>query len=319
MNSSEDLVSITRNQLEHLQYFQNALNEHGIQYFNAAMIALSNKPCKFNIYEYGCTITKNGSVTFYPTHNAGLFSVFSTIMWTILDIITNNDPLPSDINNTLTMFHFKESQFTNNYSYYFTSPSTESFSNFVSRAPITLGRYDNRGDYFHVMQQLGSTWVSNYLKCYMNPTQILEARINFFIFKYNLRSKRSLAVLYRGTDREIIEDSLNTYIQTCQRKISENQIDQVIIQTEQIQIRERFMSEFDGKCIFITELPGTKGDLAMHFEPSFITDKKLWTLDLIAMTFALAECHTIVTYTGNIGLYLSLISQLKGADVIQLR
>ena len=94
--------------------------------------------------------------------------------------------------------------------------------------------------------------------------------------KYDITNLRTLAVIVRGTDAEIRENTLDDYLKSS-RIVRENSIEQIIIQTDQRQVRNIFMERFDCQCRFMDELPDTEGSVCMHFVPDAIK-KDEWAL-----------------------------------------
>lgn len=312
-------VIIDEKRLQNLLTIEKLLNEQG-QFFNILRIAKANTPSALHIFEYGAIISNKSESILYPTHFAGLFSILSTTMWTIIDSIEEFSLLPTRIDTTLTMMHFKDSAYDNNHDTFFERPNPDSLIKLSEIKALKKGRFDNRGDYNDIYDyQLGETWCDIFVGTYMKPTQKLQERIDFFNYKYKIRSKRTLVVCYRGTDREIKEDSDEKYIEAVKNFFKNDDIDQIIIQTEQIQIRQLFKDIFGECCIWIEELPGTLGSVAMHFEKQNQNGKDAWSIDLVAMVYALSNATSILTYTGNIGLYLALFGRMKGNNIYQLR
>ena len=318
-DQNNEQVLINKKRIEQLLTLEKVLNEQG-HFFNILRIAKSKTPSALHIFEYGAIICYQNERILYPTHYAGLFSILSTSMWTIIDSIEQFSLLPTQIDTTFTMMHFKDGTYDNNHDIFFERPNQNSLTTLAATSRLKEGRFDNRGNYNDIYEfELGDEWCHKFVDTYMTPTKKLQDRIEFFDNKYKIKSKKTLVVCYRGTDREIKEDSDEKYIELAKDIFIKNNIEQLIIQTEQIQIRQLFKNIFGDRCIWIEELPGTMGSVAMHFEKQKENGKDEWSMNLVAMAYALSSADSILTYTGNIGLYLALFGRIKGKNVYQLR
>lgn len=265
--------------------------------------------------------------TLYATHRAGLFSCWTTLIWTTLEIQQLGLPLPDHVNNRFGMDAFKQHQTANTVPQWFASPSPTSLNQLAARRPIgklldTPHVFDHHGNYETILtQQLGADWLQAFLHTYMQPNRNLQKVIDRMVRRYRITSKRTLVVCYRGTDKssELQQDPLSKYLATTQKLVKDCDIDQVLIQTDQQQVRDLFLKTFSGYCVVIEELPVTRGQVVMHAHLAGQVDIEAWTLNLLAMVFACARACTVLTHTGNLGLFLDVMARLQGARVVQLR
>ena len=270
--------------------------------------------------------SQNGA-TLYATHQAGLFSCWTTIVWTILEIQQLGLPLPNRISNRFGMDAFKQHLAANTIPEWFEKPSPASLSQLAACRPVGKlleppHAFDHHSDYELIAtQQLGTDWLQTYLQTYMRPSIKLQATIEYMLRRYQITRKRTLVVCYRGTDKgcELKQDPVSMYLETAQQIVQEGDIDQVLIQTNQQQVRDLFVRTFAGYCVLIEELPVTSGQVVMHAHLAGQVDIEAWTLNLLAMVFACARACTVMTHTGNLGLFLDVMARLQGARVVQLR
>ena len=113
-NQSNDHVLIEKQRLGYLQGIEKAVSEQG-HLFNILRVASSKKrPSTLHIFEYGAIVISENEIILFPTHYAGLFSILSTTMWTVIDSIENYNVLPTRIDTTFSMMHFKDEIYSNN-------------------------------------------------------------------------------------------------------------------------------------------------------------------------------------------------------------
>jgi len=298
------------------------------QFSRMILDASSTADGKLRFFRYGILNQRgqDGAIL-YATHQAGLFSCWTTILWTILEIQKLGLPLPDRISNRFGMDPFKNHLAANTIPQWFETPSPESLSQLAACQP--LGKlldaphlFDHHGNYETLLSdQLGPDWLQAFLRTYMQPSRNLQKTIENMVRRYQITSKRTLVVCYRGTDKgsELQQDSVLKYLATAQQLVKNRDIDQVLIQTDQQQVRDLFVKTFAGYCVVIEELPVTRGQVVMHAHLAGQVDIEAWTLNLLAMVFACARACTVLTHTGNLGLFLDVMARLQGARVVQLR
>tara|TARA_B100002052_G_scaffold239047_1_gene222990 strand:- start:637 stop:1302 length:666 start_codon:yes stop_codon:yes gene_type:complete len=219
------------------------------------------------------------------------------------------------------MNHFKNDALLDNYHSIFLPPTSlalENLQKLVDKWPTRFDAHDNYHDLF--LAQPGQEWLKAYFAAYMVPAPRLAERIKFFLEKYSIRSKKTVAVCYRGTDKhvEIKQDPLEYYCSCVSRLIDSLKAEQLIVQTDQLQVRSYFCDKFGlDFCSFIEELPCTSGSVVMHLQHDISLDKDVWAIDLIAMVFALSNAMGLVTHTGNIGFFMSMFSLSLKSTVVQ--
>ncbi len=78
---------------------------------------------------------------------------------------------------------------------------------------------------------------------------------------------RSVAIVYRGTDKssEIRPAPVKDYIRVANEILREGAADfDIVVQTDQEQVRDEIIANFRGRCRFFKELPVTGGSTAIH-------------------------------------------------------
>ena len=275
-----------------------------------------------DVLNHGLVVHVDEQHVLFPTHNAGLFSCLCTMIWCVRELQLRGRPIPTVYNNSFGMHYFKSHHFANSYLNYFLEPAEYSLGQ-VSKlnALSSIAEFDHHGSYRELyLDILTADWIDAYLDCYMRPSAELSSRIDFFIEKYCLLSKKTIAVCYRGTDKilEVTPDPVERYVVEARNLFNLFGADQLLIQTDQAQVKDFFLAEFPDNCVFIKELPTTELDVVMHRQRHIVLDPESWTMDLIAMVFAVSRCQAIVCHTGNIGFFIAMLAMRLGREFVQL-
>jgi hypothetical protein len=319
------LIVLRESCLERLE----AEHERLQQFSRLILDARANKRVNLHFFHYAildsrCTI--NNSVL-YATHQAGLFSCWTTILWSILEIQQLGLRLPERISNRFGMDHFKNHLTSDTINQWFELPSEAAITQLSQQHPVgkllkAPNIFDHHGNYETIVQQqLGPTWIQAFLRAYMNPSSRLQRAIEHFEQRYRINSLRTLVVCYRGTDKgsEVEQDSVSTYLKTAQQLTDQGGFDQVLIQTDQQQVQALFAKTFAPRCVLIDELPVTQRTTVLHAQLAGTIDVEDWALNLMAMVYACSRASTVITHTGNLGFFLAVMAHLHNATVIQLR
>jgi len=280
-------------------------------------------------YSYGLLDEREAPAhtTLYLLHNHGLFSCLTTVLLTLLSIQLDGRVLPGRISALFGMDFFKSKTDMDCFARWFLPPSEESLLTFAARRPAgdlqpAPEHFDYHGDYQRLYEEtLGAAWVEDCLDAYFKPTAELSRRIEYLLNEYELLKKPTLVVCYRGTDKhiELKQDPVEVYIAKARELLGGMKSAQLLIQTDQWQVRQRFCDEFGAACRFIRELPVTRGSTVMHKSFSDRNDIDSWAETLVAMVMACSQASCLLTHTGNVGLFLALMAKRHGRRVVQLR
>lgn len=126
---------------------------------------------------------------------------------------------------------------------------------------------------------------------------------NSIITKYKPNLNKTIGVHYRGTDKhtEVQLASPSSYINLC-KKILQNNLDyNILIQTDQAQVRDLFKQRFKDKCWFIEELPVTETTQGLHY--SYSNKISLAKYMDIAVRI-LAKCKYLIVGTSNVATFI---------------
>ncbi|MFM1812394.1 MAG: hypothetical protein RLZZ336_1332 [Cyanobacteriota bacterium] len=298
------------------------------QFSQLILDARANKCLNLRIFHYAILDShNNNNSVLYATHQAGLFSCWTTVLWSILEIQQLGFRLPAQISNRFGMDHFKNHLTSDTIGQWFEPPSRAAITHLRLQKPAgelleAPNMFNHHGNYETIINhQLGPAWINAFLRAYMNPSSLLQQEIENFEQRYRINSLRTLVVCYRGTDKgsEVEQDSVSTYLKTAQQLTEKGSFDQVLIQTDQQQVQALFAKIFAPSCVLIDELPVTKGTTVLHAQLAGKIDIEDWALKLLAMVYACSRASTVITHTGNLGFFLAVMAHLHNATVIQLR
>ena len=258
--------------------------------------------------------------TLWTTHCAGLFSCLTTVMYTILDITRAADRC-YDVNNSLGMNWFKETMWSNTWHDLFLKRERAEIDRFMNCKPRRPNQFDVHGYYQEiVLEHLGPEWTGNFLQAYMTPSAEVQKTADIFTAKYRIASAPTIAVCYRGTDKykEIKPIPVAVYFDIVDNLLTTESDAEILIQTDQAQVRDQFVRRYGQCCKYIEELPVTRGVKAIHNVPRLCGNRDLFARNLYAMCLALAGSDTVVTHTGNVSFFLAMHALLAGKRVIQV-
>lgn len=121
--------------------------------------------------------------------------------------------------------------------------------------------------------------------------------------KYNINYAEVLAVCYRGTDKsaECKLASTEAWIQKTKDVLNSNkQLNRVLIQTDQEQLRDAFVSEFGSSCFFFEEIAVTADKNVMH-KITKKEEKLSHTKNIHTAVSILARHEYLINHAGNTG------------------
>ncbi|MFN0120819.1 MAG: hypothetical protein ACKV2V_09985 [Blastocatellia bacterium] len=262
----------------------------------------------------------DGDGTLWTTHCAGLFSCLTTVMWTVMEI-TRAGERCYDVNNALGMQWFKESPWNDTWHDLFLRRERAEIDSLMNGQPRRPEHFNHHGDYQEIVREhLGTGWAENFLRAYLTPAPEVRKTADMFMAKYRISSTPTIAVYYRGTDKykEVKPAPVTVYFEIVDSLLASQPGAEILIQTDQAQVREQFARKYGQACKYIAELPVTRGSRAIHDVRRLCGNRDLFARNLYAMCLAIAGCHTLVTHTGNVSFFLALHALLAGKQVIQV-
>jgi hypothetical protein len=149
-----------------------------------------------------------------------------------------------------------------------------------------------------------------YIENYFAPSEIARKKLNELVHKYEIDFDNTIGLCYRGTDKftELVPIPPRYYVAEVLRLIRKNPRLRVLLQTDQEQVRDIFVRELGEHVFYLSELPVTKSLIAIHDisrEDRGISNFE-FGITLLAVVNIFAKCRYLVTYTGNVSLWICL-------------
>ena len=147
------------------------------------------------------------------------------------------------------------------------------------------------------------------VKRFFTPSDVILERKNILMDKYEIDPDKTISVLYRGTDKstELVLAHPQDYLIVTQRLLQKNPDFKVLLQTDQTQVIQMFVEALGDKVVFFEETPSTTGRdsmiSAMERDNGDMTDWMQW---FDAALRVVASCSSVVSHTGNCGLWMNL-------------
>lgn len=158
-------------------------------------------------------------------------------------------------------------------------------------------------------------WLRNefytpFLRRWFKPSEESFRIRDKIVLDHKIELQKTIAVVYRGTDKhtEVSLARPEEYIWMARKLLKKNPGHRILIQTDQTQVREKFLSFFGADCFFLPELPSTMSGTPIHSLPQaeMGMDKLKYSLVLQGIMLILSRCDIIVNHTGNMGLWIVL-------------
>jgi len=128
--------------------------------------------------------------------------------------------------------------------------------------------------------------------------------------KYKINLEQTIAVVYRGTDKytEVQVSDVQSYLDLARHLLKKHSDHRLVIQTDQLQVRDLFLQKFGERCVAFNEMPVNSGAIAVHSmnEHELGMSKLDFAKTFLAVSTLLSKSHVLVNHTGNTGLWLSL-------------
>ena len=116
-----------------------------------------------------------------------------------------------------------------------------------------------------------------------------------------------LVVCLRGTDKgtEVRQSPIDAYVRRAKKIMADNENLRVWIQTDQAQIRDILLDQLGPRSFSLNILPVTEAARVIHKSDEKIS-KDDFSRDLLATTWLMAQAHSVITYTGNVGYWIAI-------------
>jgi len=125
-----------------------------------------------------------------------------------------------------------------------------------------------------------------------------------FLKKYTIEPEKTIAVLYRGTDKilEVPRVHPRFYLNAIKDLPQDHK---VLLQTDQIQILKYFQQVLGNRLVYIDEMPMTDNDNVMHQQTGICN--YVLGLNYLAAISIMSKCAHVVFDTNNAGLWICIL------------
>lgn len=236
-------------------------------------------------------------------HNAGFFSNSTIRLMDIVTYYNRNGRLPDEVDSSEQWLHYKSYPGDRLDTYYFTEQN-----NIEGFGLVDTPYIDNCMAFqFDSYKNIKFNQLNPFIDKYFTPSDIVTDILKGYQDKYNLDYKNLCAVFYRGNDK-IIEMEVSPYdvFINKAREIKEaNPSIRFLVQPDETEFLQAFMAAFPDS-IYFTETPSiTKQKSAVFFETK-LSERKEYGAKFMAAVLAISKCNTIITHSGNCGLWAAL-------------
>lgn len=138
-----------------------------------------------------------------------------------------------------------------------------------------------------------------FVAAWFRPSDAVRRRADEFRERYALDPGRTVAVWARATDKveEVRLPGVDRYARAVRRALARRDVDRVLVQTDQAQIRDALMEQFGDAAICLDELPVTPTAQGLHFQA--LPGRETHVFDLLAAVVLMSTCRRLVLHRGN--------------------
>jgi hypothetical protein len=260
---------------------------------------------KMRIFDFGFLFLGK----YYSTHNAGLFSIVSTVA----SDCVNYGIAPKKISLTFTAHYYKTYFFEDPWKNLFMSPAIDSNqAHYLNNSARIHDWWDKTYEFLDYAK------VERFAENFLRPTSRTTLIIDELCNKYSIKIEKTLTVHYRGTDKvsEIALVEVHKYILRIRQILQELKGLDVLILTDDSQAYEMFLNAFPEAKSLVNELPTSEGGVGAHEAKKL--DRSQDAVFYFASVLIASKSKIIVTHTGNGGLWERIF---RGTDdgFIQMR
>lgn len=235
--------------------------------------------------------------------NSGLYSALSTALSDISTLSSKGLDVRA-VDFGMSFLHFKVKSSENVYAKYF---ANKSFTKFDECGLAAFHWSDVHKTY----RDLDLSSMQKLALNYFQPSEELEARVETLRQQLVLDLDRTLAIVYRGTDKstEVTLAQPSAYINAAKMLTEVDSTLQVLVQTDQEQARSEIMAAYEGNCSYFAQLPTSNSNQAIHLDFARVAtpktgDKDEWALNMMAVVVLLSRVKYLVTHTGNVSAWI---------------
>ncbi len=243
--------------------------------------------------------------TLFCSFQSGFFSTCSVTLWHIAEVLKRTGEMPRRIDFTQAFRWFRNAEQTSEasdmYPLFFSPGAID-----ATRGLTWLPRVRYHGLYCWIDYQRFNLVMQRYFQ----TSEKARAFQSKWIARYGIDLAKTIAVIYRGTDKstELSLASPLAYVDRARTILERHPDFRILIQTDELAVRDLFVGEFGSRCFFIEDIPVSRHGVVVHEldDASLQRDRGEFGVMLVAVTELLSRAAFVVNHTGNLALWVCL-------------
>jgi hypothetical protein len=230
----------------------------------------------------------------------GFFCCCISVLQEIVNYFNKNKKNPKNINLSKTFHNFKD------------DPNDVVFNTFfkINEQKIDYKKHVdiNWGYAFVAFNKILFEDCNPFIKKYFSPSGIVESQIKYFEQKYKINYENTAYVIYRGNDKykETQISSYDEFIEKSSEIYEKNPEIKFLVQTDEIEFREKFISKYKNSFYF-EEIPAiNKNPNSVVHETIQVGKRQNFGIMILSSVICGSRCKYVITHTGNVGLWVVL-------------
>lgn len=241
------------------------------------------------------------------THNAGFFSCSTQRLRRTIDFFNDNQVCPDIIDSSQQFRFYKTNQ--SDLTGYFYQKDDGVIIDYNEKIFFTelKDTIDHHADQFVDYKLLNYEKVVPFVKKYFKFSDEVNDKIVSYELSYNFDYENLCSVLYRGNDKRVETHlgSYQEYIDKCIEIRGKNPNIKFFVQTDDARFLSAFISVFNDS-IYIEEIPRIADDsTTVHYKLPH-GERLTAAINFLAATYIVSKCNTVITHSGNCGLWAVL-------------
>jgi hypothetical protein len=243
--------------------------------------------------------------TLFCSFQSGFFSTCSVTLWHIAEVLKRTGEMPQRIDFSRAFRWFRNAQQTSNasdmYPLFFSPGAID-----ATRGLTWLPRVRYHGLYCWIDYRRFNLVMQRYFQ----PSEKAREFQSKWIARYDINLAKTIAVIYRGTDKgtELALASPLAYVDQAKTILERHPDFRILIQTDELAVRDLFVEEFGSRCFFIEDMPVSRHGVVVHEldDASLQRDRGEFGVMLVAVAELLSRAAFVVNHTGNLALWVCL-------------
>lgn len=253
-----------------------------------------------------CTLEeKNGLKILFNRWSCGFYSNSYQTFYSLL-LCLNNGVVPDKIDYTYGFWHFKRGDTLDIYPLFYKIDQDR------TNLPLNKNLFlpDANSYDLDTIRLYNFEEYTKILDCFFSPVDKIIDIKNKLISDYNIDLEKTIAVFYRGTDKhsEVHIPSKEYVLERTKKLLNLHPECRVLIQTDQVQVRDFFKQELGDKCFYFNEVVTTDTNTVTWLLIHRSQEDPVYKAQLFdAVLRLVAGCKYVVNHTGNCGAFVDLL------------